>query len=74
MEQFDVARVWEANADAWTRHSRAGSDIYRDGLNTPAFLAALPPVKGLNGLDIGCGEPHQSSRVAVNDKSFSTIE
>lgn len=56
MESIDVARAWEASADAWTRHSRAGYDIYRDALNTPAFLAALPTVKGLKGLDIGCGE------------------
>ena len=40
----------------WTRHARAGYDIYRDGLNTPAFLDMLPPVHGLFGLDVGCGE------------------
>lgn len=56
MESIDLARAWEANADAWTRHSRAGYDIYRDALNTPTFLATLPTVKGLKGLDIGCGE------------------
>jgi SAM-dependent methyltransferase len=55
MKRTEVARYWEANAETWTRHARAGYDIYRDGLNTPAFLEMLPPVQGLSGLDIGCG-------------------
>lgn len=56
MDQAVVTEYWEANADAWTRLARAGYDIYRDALNTPAFLAMLPPISGLEGLDIGCGE------------------
>ena len=56
MKRGEVAQYWEANAETWTRHARAGYDIYRDGLNTPAFLDMLPPVRGLSGLDIGCGE------------------
>jgi 2-polyprenyl-3-methyl-5-hydroxy-6-metoxy-1,4-benzoquinol methylase len=56
MKRVEVARYWEANAETWTRHARAGYDIYRDRLNTPAFLDMLPPVRGLSGLDIGCGE------------------
>jgi SAM-dependent methyltransferase len=56
MKRVEVAQYWEANAETWTRHARAGYDIYRDGLNTPAFLDMLPPVRGLSGLDIGCGE------------------
>jgi SAM-dependent methyltransferase len=56
MTSDEVAAFWEANAETWTRHARAGYDFYRDGLNTPAFLAMLPPVAGLSGLDVGCGE------------------
>jgi len=56
MKRAKVAQYWEANAEIWTRHVRAGYDIYRDGLNTPAFLDMLPPVHGLSGLDLGCGE------------------
>ena len=47
MDPSIVAAHWEANAEAWTRHSRAGYDVYRDALNTPAFLAMLPPIDGL---------------------------
>jgi len=56
MKHTEVKRYWERNADAWTRLSRAGYDVYRDHLNTPAFLAMLPDIRGLSGLDIGCGE------------------
>lgn len=52
----DPAACWEANAPVWTRLVREGHDVYRDALNTPAFLEMLPDVAGLAGLDIGCGE------------------
>jgi len=64
MDSKQVADHWDANAEAWTKHSRAGLDIYRDALNTPAFLAMLPPVAGLQGLDIGCGEGTNTRAVA----------
>jgi len=56
VKRAEVARYWGAIAETWTRHAHAGYDIYRVGLNTPAFLETLPPVRGLSGLDIGCGE------------------
>jgi SAM-dependent methyltransferase len=64
MKAIEVAQHWEANAEAWTRQSRAGYDIYRDALNTPAFLAMLPPIEGLNGLDVGCGEGSNTRELA----------
>lgn len=65
MDDRQVGEFWEANAEAWTRQSRAGYDVYRDALNTPAFLALLPPVTALSGLDIGCGEGTNTRRVAA---------
>ena len=56
MESAEVASYWEANAADWTRLVRAGFDVSRDALNTPTFLKMLPRVRGLAGLDIGCGE------------------
>lgn len=74
MESIDVANAWEANADAWTRYSRAGYDIYRDALNTPAFLAPLPTVKDLKGLDIGCGEGSNTRQVARLGANMHAID
>lgn len=64
MDAQEVAAFWEANAEAWTLLSRAGHDVYRDALNTPAMLAMLPTIAGLEGLDIGCGEGSNTRRLA----------
>jgi SAM-dependent methyltransferase len=60
MGEDDVAAMWEANAPAWVELTRAGYDVYRDLVNTPAFLAMLPAVAGLAGIDLGCGEGHNT--------------
>ena len=60
MKHTEVKHYWNGNAAAWTQLARAGYDVYRDYLNTPAFFEMLPSVKGLSGLDIGCGEGHNT--------------
>jgi len=64
MDHRKVRKFWNNNAGTWTRLSRAGYDVYRDHLNTPAFLKILPDVNGLSGLDVGCGEGHNTRLVA----------
>jgi SAM-dependent methyltransferase len=60
VERPDTRQIWEANAPAWIELSRAGLDVYRDLVNTPAFFALLPDVGGRFGLDLGCGEGHNT--------------
>jgi len=60
MDHRQVKRYWDTNAHVWTELARAGYDTYRDQFNTPAFLDMLPDVTGLQGLDIGCGEGHNT--------------
>lgn len=38
MDHLEVGRYWDENAPTWTRLSRAGYDVYRHLLNTPAFV------------------------------------
>jgi len=64
MDHKEVGQFWNGNAAVWTRLARAGYDVYRDHLNTPAFLAMLPDVNGLTGIDIGCGEGHNTRLIA----------
>lgn len=74
MDEREVGRLWNENAKVWTRLARAGYDVYRDGLNTPAFLAMLPDVHGLRGLDIGCGEGHNTRSVARRGARLVAID
>jgi 2-polyprenyl-3-methyl-5-hydroxy-6-metoxy-1,4-benzoquinol methylase len=48
--------------------------VYRDHLNTPAFLAMLPPVAGLHGLDIGCGEGTNTRALAKLGARMTAID
>ena len=74
MDSKEVAAHWERNAETWTRTSRAGHDVYRDALNTPAFLEMLPPVAGLSGLDVGCGEGSNTRRLAERGARMTAID
>ena len=74
MTRAEAAACWEANAEIWTRHARAGLDVYRDCLNTPAFLAMLPAVTGLCGLDVGCGEGGNTRQLARRRACMTALD
>ncbi|MBI4220975.1 MAG: class I SAM-dependent methyltransferase [Chloroflexi bacterium] len=74
MDHREVGRLWNENASAWTKLARAGYDVYRDYLNTPAFFALLPDVKDLIGLDIGCGEGHNTRLLAKRGARMTAID
>lgn len=74
METSKAAECWERNAEAWAELARAGYDVYRDSFNTPAFLELLPDVSDLEGLDIGCGEGHNSRLVAGRAAHMAAVD
>ncbi|GAB4340933.1 MAG: class I SAM-dependent methyltransferase [Candidatus Abyssubacteria bacterium] len=74
MDHRDVGRMWDENATLWTPLARAGHDIFRDYVNTPAFLEMLPDVQGLKGLDIGCGEGHNTRLIAGRGARLTAID
>jgi 2-polyprenyl-3-methyl-5-hydroxy-6-metoxy-1,4-benzoquinol methylase len=74
MECSELAGYWESNASAWTLLARPGYDVYRDHINTPAFLEFLPDVAGLNGLDIGCGEGHNTRQLSLRGAIITAID
>jgi ubiquinone/menaquinone biosynthesis C-methylase UbiE len=74
MRESEVRKHWEANAEAWTYLSRRGYDVTRDFLNTPAFLKLLGRVRGLQGLDLGCGEGHNTRLVARRGARMTAID
>src|SRR5262245_31820970 len=74
MDHQEAGRFWNANAGAWTKLARAGYDVYRDFLNTPAFFDLLPNVVGQVGLDIGCGEGHNTRLLARRGARVTAID
>jgi ubiquinone/menaquinone biosynthesis C-methylase UbiE len=74
MDHKEVGKYWNSNADAWTKLARAGYDVYRDFFNTPQFLEMLPDVKGLRGLDIGCGEGHNTRLVSKLGAHLTAVD
>jgi len=74
LDDKKVGKYWEENAETWTRLSRMGLDVYRDLFNTPAFLEILPDVKGLVGLDIGCGEGYNTRKLAERGAKMTAID
>jgi len=74
MTHEEVGRLWNANAHAWTKLARAGYDVYRDYLNTPASFDLLPNVAGLTGLDIGCGEGHNTRLLARRGARVTAVD
>ena len=74
MDHRQAGRYWEGNALAWTRLSRQGWDVYRDAVNTPAFLDLLPDVTGKKGLDVGCGEGHNTRLFAQRGAQMFAVD
>lgn len=74
MDHKEVGEYWNNNALAWTTIARAGFDIYRDYLNTPAFFGMLPSVEGLQGIDIGCGEGYNTRLLSERGAVMTAID
>lgn len=74
MNEIEVGKYWNSNAPVWINLVRAGHDIYRDYLNTPAFFEILPDIKKLRGIDIGCGEGYNTRLLADRGASMEAID
>lgn len=69
-----AAQYWDDNATTWTTLARLGYDTYRDFINTPAFIKSLPDITGKYGLDIGCGEGHNTRLLAKAGAKMQAID
>jgi len=74
MKEKDIKEYWNNNARTWTELSRQGYDLYRDYIFTPAFLKMLPAVNKLIGLDVGCGEGHNTQLISERGAVISGID
>ena len=74
MNHEEAGTLWNENAEVWTQLARNDYDVYRDFLNTPAFFDMLPDVRGLSGLDIGCGEGHNTRLLASRGARVTAVD
>jgi ubiquinone/menaquinone biosynthesis C-methylase UbiE len=74
MNETEVGQYWNRNAPVWTNLVRAGYDVYRNYLNTPAFFAILPDIKNKEGIDIGCGEGYNTRLLAERGAILQAID
>jgi SAM-dependent methyltransferase len=74
MDDRQVGEYWNENARGWVPLARAGCDVLRDRVNTPAFLGMLPAVEGLDGLDVGCGEGHNTRLLARRGARMTALD
>lgn len=74
MDHNEAGRYWNESAESWTKLARAGYDVYRNHLNTPAFFAMLPDVRGMKGLDIGCGEGYNTRLLAQRGAPMTAVD
>jgi ubiquinone/menaquinone biosynthesis C-methylase UbiE len=74
MDDKEVGKYWESNAENWTKLARLGYDRCRNLINTPAFFKMLPKIEGLKGLDIGCGEGYNTRIAAKKGGQLTAID
>jgi SAM-dependent methyltransferase len=74
MDDREAGRYWDESAEVWTGLSRRGYNIYAEHINTPALLELLPDIRGLVGVDIGCGEGAHSRLLAPRCASIVSLD
>lgn len=74
MDHKKVGKLWDENADNWIAAAKNGYDVWRDHLNTPAFLNMLPNISDKCGLEIGFGDGYNSALIAARCKYLTCID
>ena len=74
MDDKEVGKFWDDNAENWTKLARMGYDRSRDLINSPAFFKMLPDISNFKGLDIGCGEGHNTRITARKGAKLDAID
>ncbi|MFT3742649.1 MAG: class I SAM-dependent methyltransferase [Gammaproteobacteria bacterium] len=69
-----IEEFWNQNADIWCESSESHKDVYRDHVNTPAFLKMLPDISKKIGLDVGCGCGYNTRFIAKRCEHLSAID
>ncbi len=74
MDHDLVKKYWEDNALQWQEASDKGYDVWRDHVNTPAFMEMLPDISTAAGIDIGYGDGYNSRLIAKRCRTLTAID
>lgn len=69
-----IAKEWSDAAESWVDFVRQGKDYFRDELNTPGMLRLIGNVKGLEVLDVACGEGYNTRILARKGAKVTGID
>lgn len=69
-----IRKEWNDAAEPWVDFVREGKDYYREGLNNPAAFELIGDVKGLNVLDLACGEGYNTRMLARKSAKVTGID
>ena len=61
----EVSKYWNGNSAVWAEQVRKGFDVYREVLNNPSIFQLIGKVEGKTLLDAGCGEGHNTRKLAT---------
>jgi 2-polyprenyl-3-methyl-5-hydroxy-6-metoxy-1,4-benzoquinol methylase len=70
----DTRAAWNAGARGWDEFVETGADYYRHEVIGPGLLAACGPVRGLEVLDLGCGQGYFSRLLATSGARVTGID
>ena len=73
-EQPDTVASWEAAAEAFAQRVRNNEDIWRPGILDPAHLELVGDVRGLDVLDLGCGEGRFARMLAERGAHVTAVD
>jgi 2-polyprenyl-3-methyl-5-hydroxy-6-metoxy-1,4-benzoquinol methylase len=73
-KENQIAKEWNDAAESWVDFVRQGKDYFRDELNTPGMLKLIGNMKGLEVLDIACGEGYNTRILVRKGAKVSGID
>ena len=74
VNEADVSFLWGNNAKQWDQAIGEEGDIYRKYITDPCLLEALGNVKGLDVIDIGCGNGYLCRKLESKRAHITGIE
>ena len=69
-----VAKEWNDASEVWVDFVRQGKDYFREELNNPGMLRLIGSVKGLEVLDIACGEGYNTRILARKGAKVTGVD